>query len=98
MSTLPFANDRTSVSKLPVHAQVRHYYGTHTYNGLDNPANYPTTVSKALQRCLRCIYYDDSSIPSSLTGVPPVQHPIPSTSILGAASADNKDNPVGVPT
>ena len=97
MSTLPFAADSPSVSKLPVHAQVRHYYGTHTYNRLDNPADHPTQLSKDLNNCLRCIYYNDTSVPNTLTVIPLVHLPIPATSILGAATADNAANPVGVP-
>ena len=81
-----FAVNKSEVSRLPVHGQVRHYFGAHHHNGLDNPLDLHDHLKRALKESIRCIYYSDTPITSKLTGVPSVSFPIPATSILGACS------------
>ena len=84
--TTRFTANKSEVSKLPVHGQVRHYFGAHHHDGLDNPLDLHDHLKRALKESLRCIYYIDTPITSKLTGVPSVSFPIPVTSILGACS------------
>ena len=84
--TTRFAANKSEVSKLHVHGQVRHYFGAHHHDGLDNPLDLHDHLKRALKESLRCIYYIDTHITSKITGVPSVTFSIPVTSILGASS------------
>ena len=84
--TTRFVANKFEVSKLTVHGQVRHYFGTHHYDGLNNSLDLHDHLKRALKESLRCIYYSDSHITSKLTDVPSVPSPIPVTSMLGSSS------------
>ena len=81
-----FTANKSEVYKLPVHGQVRHYFGAHHHDGLDNPLDLHDHLKRSLKESLRCIHCSDTPITSKLTGVPSVTFPTPATSILGACS------------
>ena len=86
LKTTRFAANKSDVFKLPVHGQMRHYFGAHHHDGLDNPLDPHDHLKRALKESLGCVYYSDTPITSKLIGVPSITFLIPATFILGASS------------